>query len=213
MPINAAHRGTSHIAGAALWDAATARGGHLPGAGIRINDRVDASVLHRRTGIGGTVMIPPVVLRRIHLGAGVVAFLTILPFWTSTVVSELLGGHAAVAAVKNGILSGMLILIPSMAIVGGSGFYLAGRSTAPTVAAKKRRMPIIALNGLLVLVPASVFLAGRANAGRFDTIFYAVQAIELIAGAANLTLMGLNIRDGLRLTHRIGRARAASQAA
>jgi hypothetical protein len=74
-------------------------------------------------------------------------------------------------------------------------------------------MPIIALNGLLVLVPAAVFLAGRASAGRFDAIFYVVQAIELIAGAANLMLIGLNMRDGSRLTGRIGRARPAPQAA
>jgi len=30
-----------------------------------------------------------------------------------------------------------------------------------------------------------------------------VQAVELVAGAINLTLMFLNIRDGLRLTGRL----------
>jgi len=30
-----------------------------------------------------------------------------------------------------------------------------------------------------------------------------VQAIELIAGAINLTLMGLNMRDGLRMAGRL----------
>jgi len=30
-----------------------------------------------------------------------------------------------------------------------------------------------------------------------------VQVIELIAGATNLTLMGLNVRDGLRLSGRL----------
>lgn len=37
--------------------------------------------------------------------------------------------------------------------------------------------------------------------GTFGTPFYAVQAIERIAGAINLRLMGLNIRDGLALRH------------
>jgi hypothetical protein len=37
-----------------------------------------------------------------------------------------------------------------------------------------------------------------------------VQVIELLAGAANLTLMGLNMRDGLRMSGRlrVGRATA-----
>jgi hypothetical protein len=157
-------------------------------------------------------MIPRSLVRRVHLAAGVTAFLTILAFWTSTVLSELFGSHAAVAAVKNGILWGMLLLIPAMAAVGGSGFRLGGRSTVPSVAAKRRRMPIIALNGLLVLFPSAVFLAMRADAGRFDTAFYAVQAVELVAGAANLMLIGLNIRDGLRLSGRTGRSPKVSRA-
>ena len=30
-----------------------------------------------------------------------------------------------------------------------------------------------------------------------------MQAIELVAGAVNLTLMGLNVRDGLRMSGRL----------
>jgi hypothetical protein len=149
-------------------------------------------------------MIPRLLIRRIHRAAGILAFLTIATFWTSTVATELSGSHAAVAGVKHAILWGMLILIPAMAAAGGTGFRLGGRSTAPLVAAKKRRMPFIALNGLLILVPAAFFLAWRASAGLFDATFYAVQAVELIAGAVNLTLLALNLRDGFRLTGRLG---------
>jgi hypothetical protein len=63
-------------------------------------------------------------------------------------------------------------------------------------------MPFIAANGLLILVPAAIFLSVRAQAGLFDGAFYAVQAIELVAGAFNVTLIGLSIRDGLRLSRR-----------
>ena len=42
-----------------------------------------------------------------------------------------------------------------------------------------------------------------AVAGSFDTAFYVVQAIELVAGATNLALMGLNARDGLRMAGRL----------
>lgn len=41
---------------------------------------------------------------RIHAIAGVVGFLTIATFWTSTVVTELTGSHAAIAFLKNSIL-------------------------------------------------------------------------------------------------------------
>ena len=78
------------------------------------------------------------------------------------------------------------------------------RKDAPA-RAKKKRMPIIAMNGLLILVPAAWFLAGKADAGDFDNAFYAVQAVELVAGAVNLTMMGLNIRDGFKMTGRMPR--------
>ncbi len=35
--------------------------------------------------------------------------------------------------------------------------------------------------------------------GEFDANFYAVQALELAAGAVNITLLGFNLRDGLRM--------------
>ena len=110
-----------------------------------------------------------IVIGRVHLVAGVLAFALICTFWTSTVVSELFGSAATVAAVKAAILWGMLALIPAMAAVGGTGFRLGGKSKAPLVAAKRRRMPVIALNGILILVPSAFFLAARAGAGQFLT--------------------------------------------
>jgi hypothetical protein len=151
------------------------------------------------------------MIRRIHMIAGIVAFLMILTFWSLTIASELSGNHTAVAAVKHWILWGMLLLVPAMAAVGGTGFKLGARSAAPIVLAKKRRMPVIAMNGVLVLVPAAFFLAGRSAAGVFDGSFYAAQAIELTAGAVNLVLLGLNMRDGLRLTGRLKRLHAMPQ--
>ena len=69
-------------------------------------------------------------------------------------------------------------------------------------------MPLIAANGLVVLIPAALFLAFKARAAEFDTVFYAVQALELVAGAANITLLGLNLRDGLRMKGRLRRRSA-----
>ena len=79
-----------------------------------------------------------------------------------------------------------------------------GRRTG-LVGAKLKRMPLIAANGILVLIPSALFLASKARVGEFDTSFYAVQAIELIAGTANITLLCLNMRDGFKMKGRFRR--------
>jgi len=143
------------------------------------------------------------MLKRIHPFAGIVAFLTILTFWTSTAISELLLPTDAVIAVKHAIPWGLLILVPALAITGATGFRLAGASTDPRILRKKRRMPFIAGNGIVVLIPAALSLSALATRLESDGLFYSIQAIELIAGVINLALMSLNIRDGLRLRGRL----------
>jgi hypothetical protein len=145
----------------------------------------------------------------IHPVAGGIALLTIASFWLSTVLSELLASEATVAAVKSAIPWGFLILIPALAATGGSGFALAKGRRAGLVRAKAKRMPFIAANGILILVPAALFLAYKASHGEFDVAFYGVQGLELVAGAVNITLLGLNMRDGLKM--RKGRLLRTSQ--
>ena len=139
---------------------------------------------------------------KVHAVAGALALLTVVVFWLSTVLSELFADAATVAAVKRAILMGMAVLIPAMAIAGGSGFSLGRRWKNPFVEGKKRRMRIVAANGLLVLLPSAFLLANRAEAGRFDAMFAALQALELAAGAVNIALLSLNMRDGLALRRR-----------
>ena len=152
------------------------------------------------------------VVALVHRIAGVLAFLIIVTFWLSTAAVELFGDPAAAVAVKQAILWGMALLVPAIAIAGATGFRLGGKSIAPVIAGKRRRMPILALNGLLVLVPSAIFLAMRAAEGRFDAVFFAVQAAELAAGAVNIALLGLNIRDGLAMTRPRRLRRAAARA-
>lgn len=138
--------------------------------------------------------------RVIHPIAGLVAFLTIATFWLSTTLTEVFGSHAAVVALKTAIPWGFLLLVPALIGTGASGFALAkGQKTGP-IGAKAKRMPFIAANGLLILIPSALFLASKARAGVFDTTFYGVQALELVAGATNLVLLGLGMRDGLAAT-------------
>ena len=137
---------------------------------------------------------------KIHAIAGVIGFLTILTFWTSTAYSELFGTVHTIVLVKSMILKGMFILIPAMIVVGASGMNMGRHRKDARAVAKKRRMPFIVANGLIILLPAAFYLESKAVAGSFDSAFYSVQVLELIAGATNLVLMGLNIRDGRAMT-------------
>jgi len=146
--------------------------------------------------------------RRLHPVAGAIALLTILTFWIATVLAETLGDMATIVAVKTAIPWGLLILVPALAAVGGSGFAIARDHSGGLVAAKRRRMPLIAANGLLILVPCAFLLSFKAQSGTLDAVFYGVQALELIAGAVNIALLGMSLRDGLRLSGRLRTATA-----
>ncbi len=135
----------------------------------------------------------------VHGAAGVLALLILSIFWFSTVVVELFGDAGAIAAVKDAIMKGVVALVLAIAVAGASGAALARGTTGGLAARKMRRMPFIAANGLLILVPSAIFLAFRASEGHLDTTFAAVQGVELLAGMVNAVLIGLNLRDGLRL--------------
>lgn len=148
------------------------------------------------------------MIKVVHPVAGALALATILSFWLSTLLSELFASTAVITIVKTMIPWGFLVLVPAMALAGMSGFRLGKTWRGPVVAQKRKRMPMIAANGIVVLIPAALYLASKAQAGQFDTSFYIVQVIELIAGAVNITLLGLNMRDGLRLSGKLRRAPA-----
>jgi len=140
-----------------------------------------------------------------HPVAGVLALLTIATFWFSTAVSELFASQAVITSVKTAIPWGFLLLIPALAAAGGSGFALAKGRRVALIEAKMKRMRIIAANGIVILIPSALFLASKARSGEFDAAFYAVQALELIAGATNVALLTRNMLDGLKLNGRFRR--------
>lgn len=150
--------------------------------------------------------------RRIHAVAGGLALLTLMTFWGGTVVSELFLSADVVVFVKTAILYGLLLLVPALIVAGASGNALAGRSTAQLPARKRSRMKLIAANGIVILVPCALTLWWMASFSGFDLRFYALQIVELVAGAINLTLLSLQIRDGLRLSGRINKAQPAAAA-
>jgi len=146
----------------------------------------------------------------IHPVAGGLAILTIATFWFSTALSELFGFPVTITAVKTAIPWGFLVLIPALAAAGGTGFALSKERRVGLIATKMRRMQFIAANGILILIPSALFLATKARTAQFDSVFYLVQALELAAGATNIALLVLNMRDGLRIKGRFRRKPAAS---
>ncbi|MCP3803277.1 hypothetical protein NLX83_28765 [Allokutzneria sp. A3M-2-11 16] len=140
------------------------------------------------------------VVLRVHLTASSLALLLVLTFQIVTVTVELGGDAAAIAAAKRGIALGLFVLVPALAAAGGTGRKLAGRSRAPFVVRKTRRMIAIASVGVLVLVPCAVALDQLAAVGDLGGWFQVIQYVELAAGLLNLTLLGLNFRDGRAVT-------------
>ncbi|KZN37985.1 hypothetical protein N480_14675 [Pseudoalteromonas luteoviolacea S2607] len=138
-----------------------------------------------------------------HKVAGGIALMTLLVFLSATLYSELIGNYALIAKVKSSILSpGLFILIPCLIVTAGSGFNMAKGSKNKKIKAKAKRMPFIGLNGLLVLVPCALYLNYLAQSSLFGFEFYLVQSVEVVAGLVNISLISLNIRDGLRLSKR-----------
>jgi hypothetical protein len=140
----------------------------------------------------------------IHAIASTSAMLLIATFWTSTMVSELFLDMSAVVVVKHYIARyGLVCLVVLMAVTGGTGFALAKGRQGRLIEEKKKRMPRIGVNGLLIMIPCAIFLNTKAADGAFDTWFYTVQVLELVVGVVQLTLMGKNFRAGLRLSGRL----------
>ena len=131
---------------------------------------------------------------RIHLAAAVGAVAMIVTFLISSAVTELIGTAGQVHTLRHDIMLGLPLLIACLATVALTGRRLGGRSKAPVVRRKQRRMQLIAAAGLVVLVPCAVVLNYRAMG--------ALEITELVAGTLNLTLLGLNFRDGRSLTRR-----------
>ncbi|WP_375750075.1 hypothetical protein [Vibrio sp. HN007] len=143
----------------------------------------------------------------VHKIAAVIATLCIATFFSSTLIVELFGSMDSIRQIKALIVfPGLYILVPAIAVAGATGSSMAKQRKGRVIDRKKKRMPIIAANGLLILIPAAILLNQWAEAGSFDTKFYIVQAMELLAGLTNLSLMVMNIRDGQKFNPKKAKA-------
>lgn len=152
-------------------------------------------------------------VRSIHAIAGALALAVILIFQAATVWSEIAQDPAAIRVVKATILYALPVLVLFMATTGASGARLGRGWKLQVVATKRRRMLTAAVNGVLVLVPLAALLHMKAQATEFDSMFWFAQAAELAAGLVNVTLLAMNMRDGLRLRARRAIPRPSSTGA
>ena len=147
----------------------------------------------------------------VHRTAAITATLCIGTFFISSFIVELFGSPAMIATVKSLIVTpGLFILVPAVAITGGTGFALAAKRKGGLIDKKKKRMPFIGANGILILLPAAIYLDYLAANGQFELSFYLVQGLELFIGGVNFVLMSLNIRDGFKLSGRFRRVKKAN---
>ncbi len=135
----------------------------------------------------------------IHKISAFIAISCIILFFSATIITEIFGSYGNIATIKKLILfPGLFILIPFIIITGISGSLLT-KAKKGIVAKKKKRMLFIALNGIFILVPCAIILSYLASNMLFNKIFYTIQTFELLAAMANIILMSLNIKDGIKI--------------
>jgi len=139
-----------------------------------------------------------------HIAATAVATLTISCFFTFSLIAEIIGDPLFIKQVKTGILYCLPIMLIAMPILGLSGKKLAGNSKNPIIQQKMKRMKLVALNGV-ILISLAIYLYYHAVYKTIDTTFLYVQIVELVIGAINLGLIGMNIRAGMQLSGRLAK--------
>jgi hypothetical protein len=142
-------------------------------------------------------------MRRLHAVLALLSVLFISGFLIATVAGDLSGDVVAMTASKRVVAWLLLPLVLCLAGTGGVGAFLARGGGGGLIDVKKRRMRVIALNGVSVLAPLAIILWRLAEAHRFDSVYWVLQVVELLAGGVNLVLILMNVRDGLRLSGRL----------
>lgn len=141
-------------------------------------------------------------LKSIHKVAAICALILIATFQVSTIVADFFATAVQIAYVKSAILMFIPLLILSMIATGITANKLYPNAVMGIFKVKQMRLKIAAINGMLILLPAAILLARWSESGQFDNLYWTIQILEIIAGLVNLTMIGLNIRDGIRLGRR-----------
>ncbi|WNG34358.1 hypothetical protein F0U61_12490 [Archangium violaceum] len=145
---------------------------------------------------------------RIHAILGTTALLGIMSFFITTSIVELSGRTDWILAAKRYIAYALIFMVPCMIATAAVGRSLAANRASALIQRKQARMRFIALNGFLVLTPLAITLYVLALRGAFGPLFVVLQSVEILAGATNIYLLTLMMRDGFNLSGRFLRRQA-----
>lgn len=141
-------------------------------------------------------------LVKIHVAATIIATLTIATFFISSLTAEINGDVILIRKVKEAIFYSLPVLLVVMPALGITGNKLACKSKSPLILAKQRRMKFAFVNGVM-LISLACFLYYRSHYQTIDITFLGFQFAEFALGLTNLTLIGLNIKSGLKLSGKL----------
>jgi hypothetical protein len=133
---------------------------------------------------------------RMHVFASVVAFLTILCFFSSTLVVEFMGNYDQIKVVKKAIFYSLPVLFLAMPTILITGKNLLIKPLTIHMQAKQKRMKYIVFNGFC-LVALACALFYLSNNRKIDNLFVLLQVLELLFGFINITLIVLSFRSSI----------------
>ncbi|WP_430615241.1 hypothetical protein [Flavobacterium sp. JP2137] len=139
-----------------------------------------------------------------HFIATIIVGMTIVTFFSLSLVAEIKGDIQFIKNVKTFILYALPVMVIAMPILKLTGDKLAGNSSNPIILAKKKRMKLMILNGA-GLMSLAVFLYYRSHFHTIDHVFFVAQIAEFGFGLCNLTLIVLNARSGMLLSGKLKR--------
>lgn len=139
-----------------------------------------------------------------HFIATIIAGLTIVTFFSLSLLAEIRADIEFIKAVKTFILYALPIMVIAMPMLKITGDKLAGRSINPIILAKKRRMKFMIVNGVGLIILA-VFLYYHSHFQTIDHVFLIAQIAELALGLCNLVLIALNTKSGIQLSGKLKR--------
>ncbi|MBS1776170.1 MAG: hypothetical protein JSS64_07800 [Bacteroidetes bacterium] len=141
-----------------------------------------------------------------HLIATIVAALTILTFFSTSLFAEIKGDETLIKSVKAFILYALPIMVIAMPTLKLTGDKLVGKSKSPIILAKAKRMKFVMINGVC-LVSLAIFLYYRSHYQTIDGVLLVAQIAEFAFGLANLTLIFINAKIGMQLSGKLKKDR------
>lgn len=136
----------------------------------------------------------------LHASAGVCALIMLLAYFVGTTITVLLYTPQDMILVEQTILQSMWVYIPLILIAGAIGLLLGNKRKGLIVEAKKRRMFLVVVFSLFGLLPNCYLLANNLLKDEQVIVLFVLQAIEFAVEIISITLLILNLRDGIRLT-------------